>query len=60
MSPSLKQMVIMYNYNNYNQMPKGFKQLSESVPIADIKRALALMRFRTPTPTADSKAFASI
>ena len=41
-------------------MPKGFKRLSEEVPIADIMRALALMRFRTTTPTVDSLAYASI
>ena len=41
-------------------MPKGFRYLSKEVPMTDIKRALALMRFRTPTPTDDSLAYASI
>ena len=41
-------------------MTKCFKRLSEEVPIADIMRALALMRFRTTHPTQDSLAFASI
>ena len=41
-------------------MPKGFKRLSELVPMADIKKALALMRFRTTEPTKDSLAYATI
>ena len=41
-------------------MVKGFKKLSKEVPMADIKRALALMRFRTDTPSAESLAYASI
>ena len=41
-------------------MTKGFKRVSKEVPIADIKRALALMRYRTAKPTVDSLAYASI
>ena len=41
-------------------MTKGFRKLSKEVPVTDIKRALALMRFRTTTPNADSLAYASI
>ena len=41
-------------------MTVGFRRLSDKVPIADIKRALALMRFRTINPTAESLAYASI
>ena len=41
-------------------MVKGFKKVSKEVPIADIKRALALMRYRTTAPNADSLAYASI
>lgn len=41
-------------------MTKGYKRLSQQVPKADIKRALALMRFRTSTPNEDSLAYASL
>ena len=41
-------------------MPKGFRKVSKEVPMPDIKRALALMRYRTTTPDADSLAYASI
>ena len=41
-------------------MTVGFRRLSDKVPIADIKRALALMRFRTTSPTPDSLAYISI
>ena len=41
-------------------MTKGFKRLSKQVPLPDIKRALALMRYRRTTPTVDSLAYASI
>ena len=41
-------------------MTKGYSILKKKAPIADIKRALALMRFRTATPSADSLAYASL
>ena len=41
-------------------MPKSFRKLSKEVPTHDIKRVLALMRFRTTKPTQHSLAYASI
>ena len=41
-------------------MTKGFRWLSDTVPIADIKKALCLMRYRDSRPTTASLAYASI
>jgi len=41
-------------------MTKGFKQLVKLAPLTDIKRALALMRFRTTSPSSESLAYASL
>ena len=41
-------------------MTKGYISLKKEVPITDIKRALALMRYRTAAPTVDSLAYASL
>ena len=41
-------------------MTKGFRKLIKQAPLADIKRALALIRFRTATPNADSLAYTSL
>ena len=41
-------------------MVKGFRLLIKEVPITDVKKALALMRYRTTTPTVESLAYATI
>ena len=57
---SVKHIVIILNKITFDRMTKGFKKVSTEVPMADIKRALALMRYRTASPTEDSLAYASI
>ena len=41
-------------------MTKGFKRLAAQHPIADIKKALALMRYRTVAPNDKSLAYTSL
>ena len=41
-------------------MVKGYARLIKEAPITDIKKALALMRYRITTPTVESLAYASI